>query len=90
MKPILTKDRSIFFIDSADMIRFIEQNSDMTWNEVCDFIRNTDITQPDLYTTRWGREELQEDHVTNEQRKWIGAFFEAHPWMDQIAIVFDS
>lgn len=90
MKPVLTKDRSIYFVDSADMIRFIEQNSDMEWNDVCDFVREEDIEQPDLNLTMWSKQELEEDHITEQQKKWVGAFFEAHPWIDQIALVFNS
>jgi hypothetical protein len=91
MEPVLNESNQIHYVDSSDMIEFIDKNSDMEWNDVCDFVRDNNIC--DGYgPTFWNKYEIinSPQHYNEEQVKWVGAFFEAHPWIDRMMIVFDS
>jgi hypothetical protein len=92
MKQVLDKTQAIYYVDNADMIKFIKVNSDMEWNDVCDFVRNRDIVPSEDGPTFWVKSDLIEtpEEFNEEQVYWVGAFFDAHPWIEQMMIVFDD
>lgn len=93
MKPVLKEKDALYYISDADMIQFISENAPMDWNECCDFVRDNDITNSEEGRAYWKRENIenaQPGHYNEEQIKWIGAFFEAHPWIERMMIVFDD
>ena len=93
MKATLTKEEMSYYVSDADMIGFIEENSDMEWNTVCDFVREQGITSDGYGPAYWEKEEMKSatiDEYNAEQIKWINAFFDAHPWIDRMMVVFDD
>ena len=91
MKPVLKKEETPYYVSDADIISFIEKNSKMDWNECCDFVRDNDIVGDDGKAF-WEKEELLQspEDYNEEQVKWVGAFFEAHPWIESMMVVFDD
>jgi hypothetical protein len=92
MKQVLDKTQAIYYVDNADMIRFIEVNSDMKWNDVCDFVKNNNIGPCEHGPAFWVKSNLIEtpEEFNEEQVYWVGAFFDTHPWIEQMMIVFDD
>lgn len=92
MKPVLDEKDAIFYISDADMIKFIAANSDMKWNDVWNFARNKHITPSDRGQIFWNKDGIAmfPNEHNQEQIKWVGAFFEAHPWIVRMMIVFDD
>ena len=78
------------YFSTADMIRFIVKNSGMDWNNCCDYVRNVGICSDE------GRDLYDKDILKNPEDynedvvKWVGAFFEAHPWVDRFYLIFDD
>jgi hypothetical protein len=92
MKPILNKTNQIHYVETSDIVRFIRENSDMGHNTVCDFIRDHNICGDEYGPGYWNKQELIDspEGYNEEQIKWISAFFEAHPWIEQMMIVFND
>jgi len=92
MKPILDQTRQIHYVDSSDMIHFIATNSKMEWNNVCDFVKENNICNGEYGPAFWEKEDLiKKSHEFNEEQVyWVSAFFEAHPWIERMMIVFDD
>lgn len=92
MKPILNQAEAIYYISTSDMIKFIEANSNMEWNNICDFVRKEGIASEESDRTYWVKDDLlrYSKEYNEEQKKWIGAFFEAHLWIERMMIVFDD
>ena len=92
MKPVLNELNQIHYVDSSDMVKFIRENSDMEHNKVCKFVRNYDICDGEFGPAFWDKKDLtnNSDEYNKEQIEWIGAFFEAHPWIERMMIVFDN
>ncbi len=88
-KATLTKEKSLHYVSDADMVRFIETNSDMDWNKVCDYIKDVGITS-DEGLAYWSKEYLLKYPKEDEASKWVSAFFKAHPWIERMMIVFDD
>lgn len=90
-KSTLTQEEDIHYISEADMIKFIDANSDMDWNKICDFVRQKGITNEDGERTSWRPiEPERQKHYNEHQIKWVNGFFTAHPWIKRIMIVFDD
>jgi TPP-dependent 2-oxoacid decarboxylase len=92
MKPVLNQVLQIHYVDSSDMIKFIDANSKMKWNDICDFVRENDICNGEYGPSFWEKNDLIENsHEYNEEQVyWVGAFFEAHPWIERMMIVFSD
>jgi hypothetical protein len=90
MKQVLVETQSIYYVDSSIMIKFISINAPMEWNDCCDFVRYHDICNGEFGPAYWCKEDLiNEPHEYNkEQVEWVGAFFEAHPWIERMMLVF--
>ena len=87
MNPVLKQENMAHYVSEYDIIKFIEQNSDMEWNQICDYVRKHNIVAVDDRVAFWEKEYLQ--NCNEHQLKWIGAFFEAHPFIEKMYVVFD-
>lgn len=94
MKPIITQEEATYYISEADMIKFISENAPMEWNTTCGYIRKVGITDDEGGRTYWTKEsvfdEKKEKHYNKESVQWMRNFFNAHPFMEKIMIVFDD
>lgn len=90
----LEKEFVTAYISEAEVIKFIEANSDMEWNTVCDYVRKEKIVSVEYGRCLYVKTDLLDPtltHFTKAQRKWMLAFFEAHPFLPQrIMLVFDD
>lgn len=89
-EPVLTEKEPMHYISTADVIAFIEKNSDMHWNQVRDYVYKEGILHhdgPDFYSSKDFEVVGPFGDLTN---KWIGGFFRAHPWINQMMVVFDD
>jgi len=92
MKQVLDETQQIHYVDECDIIEFITINSNMEWNKCCDYIREHHISSVEG-KSHWRKSELIEENKDDydpEAYYWILAFFEAHPWINKMMIVFDS
>lgn len=88
-KPVVKQKDLPYYISSAEMIRFITLNSTMDWNKCCDYVRKYGICDGDGEdVTFWNKDDITE--YNPEQLKWVTAFFEAHPFIEKMALVFDN
>ncbi len=92
MKPVLKEKETAYYVSEGDMIEFISENAPMDWNNCCSFVRDNNICGNDgsIY---WAKEIIKNakpEDYNEEQIKWVGAFFEAHPWIEKMMIVFDD
>ena len=92
MKPVLSEKEQTHYVDDGDLIRFISENAPMGWNKCCDFVREQGITSVDGNKVYWVKQDLLDypEHYNEEQMKWVSAFFEAHPWIEKMMVVFDD
>lgn len=87
MKPVITENEATHYVDEADFIKFIEQNSDYNWDYLCDICRDEIFgSEGKVY---YANKPALKYH-TEFAVKWVGAFFDAHPFMSKIMIVFDD
>lgn len=93
MIPVLTEEQPIHYVGESDMITFISKNSNMGWDKICDFVRDNGICNSSGEPILWSKEDIidtkQHKHYNDAQIKWVTAFFEAHPWVKNIMIIFD-
>jgi len=92
MKSVLKEEEQIHYIDSSDMINFIKKNSDMSHNEVCDYVREHDICDGEFGPALWLKEDIIKtpEEFNEIQVQWIGSFFEVHSWIKKMMIVFNN
>jgi hypothetical protein len=92
MKPVLNELNQIHYVHSSLMIKFIRENSNMEHNKVSDFVRDYDICDGEFGPAYWDKKDLilLSDEYNKEQVEWVGAFFEAHPWIERMMIVFND
>ncbi len=93
MKPVLIESETIIYVDDAKMVRFISENAPMEWNEASDFMIKENITNHEG-SAYWSREEVFKEPIPVYEKpegiKWLRHFFDAHPWLNRIKIVFDD
>jgi len=85
---VLTETPPVHYIDECKMLNFIEANSDMEWNDICDYVRDKGICGEEGKQF-WSRGD-GDVNSKNECYMWVGRFFEAHPWLEDIVLVFDD
>jgi hypothetical protein len=94
MEPVLLQSKQIHYVSEADMVRFVSQNAPMEWNEACKFIRNKGLTSDEGEKVYWTKESIHKPDAkkyhNEDQLKWIVAFFDAHPWIERMMVVFDD
>lgn len=89
-KPISTEKEAYHYFSTADMIKFIVINSDMKWNDCCDYVNKVGICS---YEGRdlWTKDVLKNPKNYNEDVvKWVGGFLETHPWVESFYLIFDD
>jgi hypothetical protein len=89
-KPVVTKSDALHYVSDGEMIHFIVDNSGMDWNKCCDYVRRHGIVGEED-PAFWDKDILKRPEEYNEEQvKWIGAFFEAHPWIEKFMLNFDD
>ena len=86
MKPVITQETAIYYVVEAEFIKFVEQNSDYGWDKLCDICQDEVFNEDGK--TYFGEKPTAE-HYTEFIVKWIGAFYDAHPFMKRIMFVFN-
>lgn len=92
MKATLKKEDLAYYISEADIIRFIHENAPMEWNKCCDYVRECNITGEEG-SAFWMKENVFGKNNVDynpEAIKWMKLFFEAHPFINKVMIVFDD
>jgi len=89
MKQVLDETQQIHYIDDGDIINFIEQNSNMDWNQCCKFVEKSKIIS-DGDKIIWVKDYLSPEDLNEDQFYWMTEFFKAHPWINKVMICFDS
>ena len=92
MMPVLKEKDQTHYVSDSDMIKFISKNAPMDWNMCSEFVRENNITSSEGNQVYWVKDDMLNDHEEfNEVAKeWVLAFFDAHPWINQMMIVFDD
>jgi len=88
MKPVLKEGEQAHFIEIFELIQFIHINSNMDWNTAGDYIQEIALVNDDVEYTNWSRECANNEHIGDEAQYWMLAFYEAHPWLDDINFIF--
>lgn len=90
--PVLSEEHSIYYIDSSSIIKFISNNSDMDLNDVYRFVRKHQICNDEHGPTYWDRSCLinYPYEYDDEAVKWMTMFFDTHPWINRMMVVFDD
>ena len=94
MKPILKENDPYHYVSENEMVKFIRENSDMEHNDVCDYVRKHGITGGEGHTL-WDASDFDNPrevklYYNEHQVKWVKGFFEAHPWIKKMMLVFDD
>lgn len=97
------KGNKALYISEGEMVHFINENSDMEWNDVCDFLRDKKILNPAEGMRHVTKSELYNKNVddyikkgyhSKEYIEWMRAFFETHEkeldGIEEIMFVFDD
>jgi len=92
MKSVLKQEEATHYVSDAEMIEFISKNAPMDWNECCDFVRDNNIVgdEGQIYWIKSQIENAKPGDYNEKAIKWVGAFFEAHPWIERMMIVFND
>jgi hypothetical protein len=93
-KATVSKPTPEIILSTAKYIEFIENNSDMSWNEICDFIYKKGYLTHEEDTQDYidiGTEPKQ-DRIDDHGYDYEWEFAQAHPWCKDIAVrfVFDD
>jgi hypothetical protein len=91
MKQVLDKSQAIYYVDESDMVKFISINMPMARNKSYAFVREF-ITSEDAETVFYDKKDITDNpnSYLPDQVQWIGAFFDTHPWIDRMMVVFDD
>ncbi len=88
--PQLKQSNAVHYVTESDMIQFIETNSDMHYNQVCDYIREVGVANEESEKTYWSSTDLAwVEQNQPEAHKWIKGFFDAHPWIINMMLIFE-
>jgi hypothetical protein len=92
MKSVIKEKDAIYYVNSSDMVKFIKINSKIKHNDVCQLVRNHNICDDEYGPSFWEKKDLMNnpEEYNTEAVKWVSAFFEAHPWIEKMVIVFDN
>ena len=93
MIPVLTESETVIYIDEGKIVKFISENAPMEWNDACEFVREHGITGEEG-TMYWTRNDVFKEPIADYDDEtaieWLRHFFDAHPWLNRIKIVFDD
>ena len=91
MKPTLKREQAIHYVETSEIIAFIVKNTNMEWNSACDFLRSSGIFPYDGFALYERADILNKpDDFSENQVKWIGEFFNCHPWINRMMICFNE
>lgn len=93
MTPVYTKDQCYHYVSYSDLIKFIEENSKLCYNEVTLLVEENDILDYDNGKISYSREHVfrcGNSIYMVYKYNWIRDFFEAHTFMNKIMFVFDD
>lgn len=94
MTPVLEQKKAAYFVGSSDVLTFICNNSEMNWNTAHDFMYKSGICSYDQDISYWSKTEINhkkaEKNYDPDTVKWVRGWFEAHPWMENVAFVYDK
>ena len=83
MNSVINENNLSIYISESQLVDFICKNSDMEWNDVCDYVRNNDLCSIEGKTF-YDKENLE------EANEWIINFFIVHPFLNKVVFVFDD
>ena len=90
----LRKEEATHFVGSSNVLRFISTNLGISWNAAINFVYDNGICSYDQNISFWNKAEMNsksaEKNYNSEAVKWVRAWFEAHPWMNNVAFVYDK
>ncbi len=92
-KATVKKPPHEIVLSTGDYIKFICDNSDMDWNEVCKFIYEKGYLTHDYGTDYIDPEEKpKQDRIDDHGYDYEYEFAKAHPWSLEVAtsFVFDD
>lgn len=93
-KAVISQEEATYYVGDSDIVKFISENGSMPWNKTCKYVQENDIVSSEGDVVCWTR-----DHVFDENQAkyynenaiyWMKEFFNAHPFMNKIMVVFDS
>ncbi len=92
-KAVISQEDAIYYVEDADIVKFISENCHMEWNETCDFVFEIGIINVSGLSF-WQRKDVFDEKLQKQYNpiaiEWMTKFFEAHPFMENIMIVFDD
>jgi hypothetical protein len=89
MKPVLNENDPMYYVDTSEMIEFININSPMTYIQSSNLIWDSGIAL-DGEASFWVKRDVLENSNLHDPEavKWVKAFFKAHPWIEKMAVVY--
>lgn len=89
MKPIIKENEAIHYVSQSDLMMFISKNEDgVDLNSIVDDANNNIFNyERNVY---FHEKPVDVDSYNEYLVKWVGAFFDAHPFMNKIYFVFDD
>lgn len=93
MKPVIKQEEAKYYVSESDIVKFVSENGPMEWNKTCDYVRDTGITSSDGDKVFWSRDDVFKEktkYYNDEAYQWMRKFFNAHPFMEKVMIVFDD
>jgi hypothetical protein len=88
MNPILKQEEVRHHIVPGQIFKFISDNSEISLSDARDYAYKNGILTNSSDYTYYNKDILYHPEEYNEhQVKWIGGFFQAHPWISEIIII---
>jgi hypothetical protein len=93
-KGLLKPKDLAYYVSDSQLIDFITKNSKMDENEVCDYVRENDIVSEDGRGVLWTKKDVlnkkEHQYYNPNAIEWMTKFFEAHPFIERVMVVFDD
>ncbi len=94
IKPVLNRSDIVIYVSEHKMAEFVEKNSTMDADDVPDFIREVGISSNEGGQVYWVKEDVfskkKISYYNPQAIEWMQKFFEAHPDIEKIMVVFDD
>lgn len=89
LKPVIDQSDATYYVSEGSFIKFVNENSNMEWNTICDLVRDENVFNEEGRTYYDGKIE-KESWNTDFGVEWINKFYDAHPFMENVMFVFDD
>jgi len=89
---VLEKELNITYVSEASIIRFISINGKMNWEKCFYFVKDKHIVGS-AGRIMWDKhcfDGKNKQYYNKHQIKWITLFFDAHPWIERMMVIFDD